>query len=279
MADIKKMLDILWENGILIQYTLKSIWLNQNEINIYLNSLCIWPNTSSVLWKQVWLKRSTSQYTCQSLVNKKLMNMIQKANTYVFSAEDPEKLLYILNKNILDINKQKNFVQKIMWDLKNFGNSFWNIPKIKYYQWGDELINLVDDIFKENKTIYWVLKLFDEAKWVNSFIEKEYIPKRVKSWMYAKMIFNDNDITQKYREYDKKMNRYSLLVPDEIFPFDSCMHIYGNKVVFYSFLNNDFVWILIENKSIRNTMFSLFKIAWEQARNYNINERYKDIEL
>jgi hypothetical protein len=166
-----------------------------------------------------------------------------------------------------------------MWELKTLINPFWNIPKIRYYQWFDELKELTEDIFKENKTLYWVLKLFEESKMVNEFLKTIYVPKRIESWICAKMMFNDNEITQKYRDMDNKMHRYTLLIPSNLFPFDSCLHIYWNKVVFYSFHNDDFIGILIENANIRNTMFSLFKMAWEQWKHYETNHIYKDIEL
>jgi hypothetical protein len=42
------------------------------------------------------------------------MTMIQKSNTYIFSAEDPEKLIYLLNKEIEGIKKKKDNIEHIM---------------------------------------------------------------------------------------------------------------------------------------------------------------------
>jgi len=279
MEDLKRDLKKLWLSSDKVHSVLENLWLNDNEIGIYLSSLSLWPTTASILWKRIGIKRSTAQYTCQSLASKKIMTMIQKSNTYIFSAEEPEKLIYLLNKEISWIKKKKDSIEQIMWELRTIVNPFWNIPKIRYYQWFDELKELTEDIFKENKPLYWVLKLFEESKIVNSFIRDIYVPKRIESNICAKMMFNDNQITQHYRDMDKQMHRYTLLIPGNLFPFDSCLHIYGNKVVFYSFHNDDFIGILVENANIRNTMFSLFKMAWEQGKQYEINHVYKEIEL
>ena len=87
-----------------INKVLESIWLNEKEIKIYLTSLSMWQNPASILWSKNNINRSTAQYTCNQLVEKKLMNIIQKWNTFLYWPEDPEKIINVIGKeyNLLE---------------------------------------------------------------------------------------------------------------------------------------------------------------------------------
>jgi hypothetical protein len=56
------------------------------------------------------------------LVEKKLMSMIKKGNTHLFTSETPEKISYLLDRQIIEINKEKQQLDEIMPDLKLITN-------------------------------------------------------------------------------------------------------------------------------------------------------------
>jgi hypothetical protein len=47
------------------------------------------------------------------------------------------------------------------------------------------------------------------------------------------------------------------------------MHIYGDKIAFYSYLNSDLSGVIIENHNMAKSHLTLFKLAFEQARLQN----------
>ena len=256
-----------------IKKILERVWLSSNEINVYLTSLSIWQSTASIIWQKIWLNRSTARYTCQSLVTKRIMSMIPKKDYYLFSAEDPEKLLTILNKEYSLIDTKVRDLQQIMWDLKWLVNPQASIPKIKYFQWVDGIIDLLEDIFVENKTIYWCIELSDDIHpEILKYTKSTYIKKRIASWIETKVLFNNNNKTLNYRELDTQMKRTSLIIPVHLYPFDCCVHIYWNKVAFYSYKEHDLTWVLIENEYIKQSIFSMFKMSWEFAEKLSINK-------
>jgi hypothetical protein len=93
------------------------------------------------------------------------------------------------------------------------------------------------------------------------------------------MLFNTWTKTLKYRENDKKLNRISLLVDNNDFPFDSCVHIYWDKIAMYSYKRWDLVWVIIKNSFMKKSIFSIFKLAWNMAKNKDVNNDYKNIEI
>jgi len=263
-----------------IKKILERVWLSPNEINVYLTSLSIWQSTASIIWQKIWLNRSTARYTCQSLVTKRIMNMIPQKDYYLFSAEYPDKLLSLLNKEYSLIDNKIRDLQQIMWDLKWLVNPYASIPKIKYFQWVDGIIEILEDSLKEWWAIYWATKIQDNMNnEIMQYVKNRYIPIRKKSLFKSYWLFNDNKKTKIYKNLDQELNRFSMLIPEEKFPFPASFHIYWNKVSFYSSFENELTWIIIENKHIRDTQFSMFQLWWEMAKQLKINENYKDIYL
>lgn len=263
-----------------IRKTLEKIGLNQKEIKIYLTSLSIWQSPASILGQKNNIVRSTAQYTCQSLSDKGLLNITPKGNTFLYTACDPEKLLSLVNKEYDLVEKKFQSTRQIIWDLKAIMNPSIKLPKVKYFTWIEWVIDLINDVFTEENIIYGALELTDNMHpEITRYINEEYIPKRKVSKVVSKMLFNNNSRTQKYQSIDKQMNRISLLVSKEDFPFESCLHIYGNKVAVYSYNKDDLTGILIENEYVKNMFLSLYKMAWKFAKNLPENEKYKNEEL
>jgi len=280
MEDIKKVLANLWQSWTTVKTVLENLWLNDNEINVYLSSLSTGANTASILGKKAWINRSTAQYTCQSLVNKRVMTMVEKWNSYVFSPEDPEKLIYLLNREITKIQKKKEGVEKIMWDLKILMNPVGGMPKIKYYQWVDGVIEILEDALRERHNIYSVLNINDDINpEIRNYVLNEYIKERTRFTNKSFCLLNDNQETREYSKLDHSMNRTSMLVPEDSFVFKAYMQIYWNKVAFFSFVRNNLAWMIIEDSQIKDSQFSLFKMSWEMAKKYAINKKNWDITL
>lgn len=263
-----------------IRKILEQIGLNDKEIKIYLTSLSIWQSPASILGQKNNIVRSTAQYTCQSLSDKGLLDVTPKGNTFLYSPCDPEKLLSLVNKEYDKVEKKFHSTRQIIGDLKAMMNPSAKLPKVKYFTGVDWVIDLINDVFMEENIIYWALELTDKMHpEITRYVNEEYIPKRKSSWVKSKMLFNNNLRTQKYQSIDKQMNRISLLVSKDDFPFESCLHIYWNKVAVYSYNKDDLTGILIENEYVKNMFLSLYKMAWKFAKNLPENEQYKNEEL
>jgi len=260
----------------MITKTLSKIGLTKKEIDIYLTLL------SSTISLKTNLPVSTIQFTCKKLKQKKLITIVQKGRTTVYTAKPPQEIINILNKQKTEIENKKRKVQNIMHDLLLLQTNNPHTPKIQYFEGVDGIIEMLNDVLKEKKTINALFKL-EKQENINpklwDYFQNQYIPKRKKLKIKALSIFNNTLETRKYREQDSKMNRITLILPTEDFPFDACCHIYGNKVAFYSYHKNDQTGVIIDNSLIAKTQFSVFKAAWEYAKTLYVNKQYKDIEL
>lgn len=263
-----------------IRTTLRELGLNEKEIAIYLALLSVGSAPASVLGQRTTIKRSTARYTCQQLHRKGLVSRVQKGDTQIFSYEPPEKLKLLLQRKKQEIERKEGQVDRILGDLKRMINPQAVLPKMRFYEGVDGIIELFEDALKESSTIFGALTLNQTIHPdIQRYNLQKYIPKRKALGNPAWMIFNDNEVTKQYQKQDLEMNRKSLLVPYEAYPFDSCFHIYRNKVAFYSYTTQDMTGVVIENKIIHDAQLSFFRLAWERARQLEQNKQYSHLDL
>ena len=141
--------------------TLTKIGLNDKEIKIYLAALTMGQTSASILASKTNINRSTAQYTCQWLIDKRLMSITPKGNTFLYAPEPPEKLLSLVNKEYSVLEKKMEDTHKIMWDLNSLSNPHATLPKVKYFTGVDGIIDMFEDILNEKKDVYWFIYLWE----------------------------------------------------------------------------------------------------------------------
>ena len=261
-----------------ISTTLTTLGLNEKEAQVYLTLLQTGSTAASAIGKRTNLPRSTARFICEQLIKKGLCNAVQKKNAFLYSPEPPEKLLYFVEAKKKQVQEEEAETNRIIGELKLMMNPHSVLPKVKFYEGVEGIIEMFQDVLNENSPLYGALRMDENIHPdIMNYLQKEYIPHRSILKNPAHILFNDNTITQEYQKKDKDMNRTSLLLPSEEYPFDTCIHIYGGKVAFYSYFKNDLTGVLITNKFIQKTQMSLFRSAWNFAKTFKVNERYRDI--
>ncbi len=131
-----------------IRLTLASLGLSEKEIDIYLCLLQVGTAPASTLGERTNIQRSTAQYTCQQLAKTGIIRMTQKGNAYLYSAEPPEKLVHLLEKQQQDLTKKEEQVHRIITELKNMMNPHAVLPKIRFYEGGDGVVEAYETVLK-----------------------------------------------------------------------------------------------------------------------------------
>lgn len=264
----------------MIEETLKKLGLNDKEIAIYLALLPLGNAPASVLGSRTGITRSTAQYTCQQLAKKGIVRSIQNNNAFIYSPESPDKILYLLEQQKKELAEKEDQANRIIGDLKAMLNPLAVLPKVRFFEGVDGIKEMFNDVLKPQTAIFGVLQISEDMHLeVQQYINEVYVPKRKMLKNPSWMLFNDNPETQTYRKNDEGMNRVTMLLPLDEFPFEACCHIYENKVAFYSYKKTDVTGVIIENPHIHTTTFSVFKLAWNYARSLKPNQKYINLEL
>ncbi len=259
---------------------LKLLGLNETEIKAYLTLLPLGPLPASVLSRRLHVPRSTAKYTCEQLAEKKLFSRSQKNQTIFYYPNDPKKLEEILDEENRKLDEKRKILKKTMGrflELYQPGNT---LPNITYYEGAEGVCEMLEDVLKENQPLYGALSISDDIHpTIEHYWKERYIPERKRLDFTAKMIFNDEGKMRDYSKLDAAMKRTTLFIPKEDSPFDVCLHIYGEKVAFYSHRKSDTSGVIINNPHISKMMFSLFKMAWNFARSLPENKADKNSSL
>jgi len=263
-----------------LELLLSSLGLEHQEAKVYLAALTLGTSPASNIAKRTDMPRSTARYTCEQLSRKQLMIESQKGNTKLFTPENPEKLKKLLDLQVEEIETRGQRLDSSLQDLKRLYNPYTVLPKVRFYEGADGIMEMFEEFLEENTPFCGVTGGTGEVHpRIVKYLAERYVPKRQELKNPTWMLLNDSDRLESYRKNDASVNRISLVAPEKAFPFKSCCHIYGNKVAFYSYFVQDMTGVIIENAIIHETQLSLFRLAWSAARALPINKIHKDVEL
>lgn len=245
---------------------LEQLGLSDKEAKVYLAVLELGEANIQQIAQKSGVKRTTAYDVITSLKEKRLLTEITKNKKALFSAEDPRKL-----EGQLD--EKKETLKKILPELLSITNLLDKKPTIKFYE-GDEGIKEVykDTLsYPDQELVAWVSPEshtnFD-IKW----LDENYLPKRIKSKIWARVIAADSTEIQDYKSRDEKSLRKTKLVSAEEFPFEVEINLYGkNRIAIMSFAEK--IGLIIESPKLHQTLKSIFELNWKSLGEYaNINQ-------
>jgi len=115
-------------NNILAQFG-----LNEKEISVYKSGLMLGQAPASLIGKKVNLARSSTKFLCDELVKKGLMTTCLQGNTTYYSAEAPNKFLYLINKEYENLEKKHENTKVAVAELSKLYGNGGKLPKVKYF--------------------------------------------------------------------------------------------------------------------------------------------------
>ena len=116
--------------------------------------------------------------------------------------------------------------------------------------------------------IYALLGVQSIEPKLKHYLDNEYIPKRIKAKVFAKVIVPYSKDNMVYASRDKASYRKTLLVKDNHFAMESEINLYdGHKVFIAMFSKNEMSGLLIESQNLYNSLKTIFDLLWKQYDN------------
>jgi HTH-type transcriptional regulator, sugar sensing transcriptional regulator len=239
---------------------LQTLGLNEKEAKIYLASLELGLTSIQDIAKKAKVKRSTVYEIMENLIKQNLITIIPKGKKRYFLAAEPAKLAELINQ------KQK-VLTKMMPELEALSKVSPIKPKIRFYE-GEEGIKAVyADTIKDAKEILAFVSVASAYKSkVIDYLTKQYVLQRSEKKIMAKVIAPDSPLSQKYKKRDKQEYRQTKLISEKDYPFSIEINIYGNKIAFMSYNENELMGVIIESKEIAKTMRSIHRFFWDRLK-------------
>lgn len=233
---------------------LEKIGFNTKEALVYKALLELGQGSVSVIAKKANIKRPTAYLVLENLRKKDLLLVIPKPKKKVYIAESPAKLRKLITEK-----------QEALDDILPYLNASFSKapekPNIKYYEGGDQIIGIYDNIL--NSAGVWFFGSIKES--MKNFPEYfvKFVEESKKRNIKIKEIIGssqeDIDYMQTYSNFEH--HEIHLLPKGSPYSFKTDCAIWENKIAIFSY-QLMFV-VLIESKDVAESYKALFELAWK----------------
>lgn len=241
-----------------IQGVLKSLGLNEKEIEIYLTLLKVGPSPASALGKRTGIVRSTAQYTCQQLAQKGIVRMTHKGTTNLFSAESPEKLVILISRERLNLDEKEYQLKSIVDLLTKMIEPNTVLPRVEFYEGKQEMILLYRKLLDLRQPIDAIEGPWDKNIFFPDFVN-EFVKTRIARKIPTRVISPaDDPVNTSNPEEFREVRCFS----GKKFPYNLDLKICADYLCLFSSDANHPIGISVRHADVAKNFRILFEIFW-----------------
>lgn len=240
---------------------LSLLGLDIKESKVYLAVLNLGKGTITDIARQSQIKRTTVYNHLEKLLSDSLVFKTTSKKRVFYCAENPQKIVQLINKQQILLEDKKSQVTKFIPELTKLYSSGFERPKVSFYEGLDGIRNIYHQLLNTHKDIYSV---FSPDNYFNLFSDIENYELMMNlnangGKMYSLIKMTNKEIKAlKYREFAKFIKNKQL--PPE-FQFETDLLVVGETVALISFPN--LIGVVIEDISIANLQISFIKAIWK----------------
>ena len=240
---------------------LKKYNFTEKEARIYLICLKLKNANIWTISRVSGEKRSTVYSVIKELKNRWYINEIWKNKVACYSAVSPQNILAKLE------DSTSNFKDMIPL-FTMFTDDSWYIPKIQFFEGIDWLEQIYDDTLQSKTDIYCMIWTTKFSKNISKYIEKSFLPNKLKNNISSKVIVSDNINNMKYIKANfrnlKKLNRDWKIIRWLTFPENTMINMYWpNKILISVFSEQEPFWLIINS----SYLYQMFTCIFDFIRN------------
>ncbi len=236
-----------------IKSVLKNFNLKSIEIDVYLAVLKLGKASASQVAKSTNIKRTYIYDIAKSLEQKGLLTITFHKKKKQFVAQSPEKFKELQQENL-------KLLEQILPELKSMQRTTGIKPVISFYE-GFEGIKKINEDFACSgpEIVGFATDKFITAE--EGELAKQLIKKRLKCGVTARFIGPVSEGIKVLVKNDKKENRQTKMIPQDLFKSDIEIVIYsGNKVAITNYKQE--FGLIIESSDIAIVLKQLFEMIW-----------------
>lgn len=242
-----------------IEQLLSRVGLLPSESKVYLSTLELGPSTVQHIAAKAKISRTAAYEAIELLQKRGLMSSSLSGKKRLYVAEDPHRIVSYLKgeqqkfaATLSDIEAQVSTLHLISGGIK---------PTVKVYEGEEALPAYFDQLAKASpKAMYEVSNLDDVYMHLQS--ETIQASRKAVSWKDIKTLQLLHRGAIRHRRDDVQYGELGEGFGD----FHGDISIYGDNVSLMTFIGRPVV-VILESKSIADTMRTLFNAAWAGAKN------------
>lgn len=258
---------------------LSSLGFTEEEIKTYLLLLEVGSITAGELAKKLGIPRSSLYGFLKRLQDKGLVTQSMKWEVKTFSAEPPEKIIFLFQQRIEDLQEKRTLFDELLPELKKHKPSTFIIPKFHLYEGEEGVRHVLKDMLLYNDMetrALWPIRDMVEILSPDFF---RYLNKvRIRNNLYTRAIWPKDKVVDikkhPYLGVGEEFKREIRVAPKGV-TFSMGYWTYANKAAFISSRKESFGFI-IESAELVEMLLTQFEVLWKVSKPINVDERYTD---
>ncbi len=250
----------------MIRNILRNLGLAPKEIEVYLIGLELGAQPASVIARKVKIPRNTTRFLLDKLVERGFVKKSTRANTQLYTPEEPKNLINQLERQRVDLNANLDHkiadLKTVMAELETHYRPQGTRPKVTFYEGNEGLIKVYEDTLTSSETLRSFAS-FDSLHGILPDYFKTYFERRTENKIHIRSIHPDTPLAREGAKSDKEVDRESRLVPADRYSFTPEIQIYDGKLSITSLKER--LGIIIESREIYDAMAVAFELAWQEA--------------
>lgn len=212
------------------------------------------------------LKRGNTYNILESLVTKSLIIQAEKNKVAHFRIENPRALLDYIDNRKIELNNKKHALEGILPSLISQYQLNTNKPVVSYYEGEDGISKVIEDTLTSKGELLQYMDIEEIHKHIKK-VSVGYLEKRKKLNIKKKILCLNSAYALNYYK-DNTKNEYSEVhfIEKLETSFDVSMHIYDNKVSYFSFTGGKLIGVIIDDTNIANMHRHLFNDLFEKSK-------------
>lgn len=249
--------------------TLQQVGFDEIEAQTYIMLLKLGQSRASILAYRMDMPRSTVQNILKRLEDMSFVSKVKEKNYFVYVPMHPENLI-----RIVEMRKQQNQTEyeqmiasltKVAPQMVSMMRSCEDIPSVQFYRGREAAYTVLFDTLDsktELKDYANIDAMFGQIEDINN----EYVAAREKTSITKRSLLLDTPFARRVYgsgKYSSKSHKGYKWIDSELYPFTIEMNIYDGKVSYLTYVEDDFVGVIIENEYIYQMHESIWNMAWD----------------
>lgn len=240
--------------------------LTEGEATIYDYLLKNGETSAGEIIRYTNLKRGNTYNIMDSLVAKGLVAYQEKNKVAHFRIENPRALLDYIERDRQSIENKRAAIESILPSLISHYQLNTNKPVVSYYEGEDGIAKVIADTLTAKGEIMQYMDLEEIHKHIKK-ISMGYLEKRKELGLKKKILcLNSVYAVDYYKDRAKTEDTEVRFINKCDAKFDVSMHIYDNKVSYFSFAGGKLIGVIIDDQNIANMHRHIFNDLFDKSK-------------
>lgn len=245
---------------------LTDLGLRTQEASVYLACLRLGQSTVGPISKEARVQRTFAYDILDNLSEKGIVSSLQYRGRRYYSGISVEAF------RRLQQEKLSRFELAIP-ELKTIERVVGDRPRVQIYEGTDHVLGAMEDTLTLPTGGEIVGYSAGLGMYQDPALAYSYMKQRIKKKITWRGLIADSPPARAITDKNKNEFRITRLVPEDLFPFTHEVIVYGNKVGMIA-LSGEPLSLIIESESMAKTQRSIFELAWQGAKEYDLKIRH-----